>query len=618
MAVCRAWKRKLKKYAPSLRFEHLQECLLEAEAEGDTERAKAIRMMMDREDSATMWQRLSYTFNDNGGRSKAVTRVEQIEDGNVVEYTVQEEMEQVVREETQHRFTLAESSPLCQGLLGEQLGYLADTEVARAILDGNFVAPDGLSDDTVLVLDEISRIASIIRRGDVRLILTADEYVHYWKQVNEGTSSSRQIHFGHYKVSALSKRFAAFFARKLSFIARTGWAPSRWGFGLTVLLEKIAGIALVNKLRAILLFEADSNMFNSFVFGRRAMEMARQHNLIPQEQYAERQSDGQDGVWLKCLFADLSRQLRIAIGIISADAEQCYDRIAHVVASLIYQAFGVFVSAVIVMLSSIQHMKFYLRTGLGESAGFMTAVLGSIIQGLCQGNSAAPAGWSLISAVLVNVYKSLGHGAYFVTPISRKEYDTAGVLYVDDVDLFTMRSNLPIKELWEEVAASTECWTELLTVPGGSGKGEKCFGYLLDYEWDDTGAWYYAPVPDIELNIILPDGSKEGIALLPHTSGRVTLGISTSPDGDDSHHLHTPGKARDKWRSVLTRASVWLDRVKNGHLPPKYSWVSYRLQLWSSVRYGLGTLSAPLAQLGELTTNFAFRALPYLGVNRNI
>jgi hypothetical protein len=51
-----------------------------------------------------------------------------------------------------------------------------------------------------------------------------------------------------------------------------GCAPSRWGIGLTVLLEKIAGIALVNKLRAILLFEADSNMFNSYVFGQRAME----------------------------------------------------------------------------------------------------------------------------------------------------------------------------------------------------------------------------------------------------------------------------------------------------------------------------------------------------------
>jgi hypothetical protein len=36
------------------------------------------------------------------------------------------------------------------------------------------------------------------------------------------------------------------------------------------------------------------------------MEMAREYNLIPQEQYAEHQSDGQDGAWLKRLFADKS------------------------------------------------------------------------------------------------------------------------------------------------------------------------------------------------------------------------------------------------------------------------------------------------------------------------
>lgn len=343
--------------------------------------------------------------------------------------------------------------------------------------------------------------------------MTPSKYVQYWRAVDEHTSLSRsKIHFGHYKVSAKLKRFATFFARKLTFITRMGCAPSRWGIGLTVLLEKIAGTALVNKLRAILLFEADSNMFNSYVFGQRAMEMARRHNLIPQEQYAERQSDGQDGAWLKRLFADISRQLRIPIGIVSADAEQCYDRIAHVFASLVYQAFGVFITAVIVMLASIQHMRFYLCTGLGESIGFMTAVLGSIIQGLCQGNSAAPAGWSLISAVLIKVYKSLGHGSFFQTLISRESYDTAGVLYVDDVDIFTMRSLLVTRELWEEVASSTECWTKLLTVPGSSGKGKKCFGYLLDYEWDESGAWQYAPVLDMELDIVLPDGTKEGIA----------------------------------------------------------------------------------------------------------
>jgi hypothetical protein len=151
---------------------------------------------------------------------------------------------------------------------------------------------------------------------------------------------------------------------------------------MNVLLEKIAGIALVNKLRAILLFEADFNMSNHLLLSNRPMVLAREHGVIPLEQYAERQSDGQDGVWLKRFFADVSGQARQAMGIILADAETCYDRIAHVFASLVYQSVGVSITAIMVMLTSIQHMKFYLRTGLGKSVGFMMAVLGSIIQGL--------------------------------------------------------------------------------------------------------------------------------------------------------------------------------------------------------------------------------------------
>jgi hypothetical protein len=56
-----------------------------------------------------------------------------------------------------------------------------------------------------------------------------------------------------------------------------------------------------------------------------------------------------------------------------------YDRIAHVFASLVYQSVGVFITAIMVMLTSIQHMKFYLCTGLGKSVGFMTAVLGIVL-----------------------------------------------------------------------------------------------------------------------------------------------------------------------------------------------------------------------------------------------
>jgi hypothetical protein len=37
------------------------------------------------------------------------------------------------------------------------------------------------------------------------------------------------------------------------------------------MLEKIAGVCLVEKLRAIQLYEADFNCYNQFIFGRNAM-----------------------------------------------------------------------------------------------------------------------------------------------------------------------------------------------------------------------------------------------------------------------------------------------------------------------------------------------------------
>jgi hypothetical protein len=53
-----------------------------------------------------------------------------------------------------------------------------------------------------------------------------------------------------------------FLAKKITLISRGGCLPDQWGHGLQVLLEKIAGAALVTKLCAILLMEGDFNYMN--------------------------------------------------------------------------------------------------------------------------------------------------------------------------------------------------------------------------------------------------------------------------------------------------------------------------------------------------------------------
>ena len=77
-------------------------------------------------------------------------------------------------------------------------------------------------------------------------------------------------------------------AKTIELVTKTGATPDRWSKGLSVMLEKIAGVALVTKLRAILLMEADFNFHNRLIFGNRMMKLARENGLVPEEVYSEK------------------------------------------------------------------------------------------------------------------------------------------------------------------------------------------------------------------------------------------------------------------------------------------------------------------------------------------
>jgi hypothetical protein len=203
----------------------------------------------------------------------------------------------------------------------------------------------------------------------------------------------------------------------------------------------------------------------------------------------------------------------------------------------------------------------------------------------------------VICAVLLAVYKKRGHGASFYSPVSGEYCESAGVLFVDDVDLTTMDEEiLQIMVLWNEVQNSLLTWSDVINDSGGIIKGEKSFGYMFEYAWDDDGQWFYKPTLDYNLQIKLPDGTFETIELLEPGDARVTLGVAACPTGDDSHHLGAPGSPKDKWKSVKTKVEVWLMRLKNGHLPSKYAWVSYRLQHLKPQFYDFGQPNMFLAQ----------------------
>ena len=80
------------------------------------------------------------------------------------------------------------------------------------------------------------------------------------------------------------------------------------------------------------------------------------------------------------------------MSIVYVDAAQCYDRVNHVIMSLVLLALIGVVGPIKVLLHCLQPMKFFQRTGNGDSSTF-TGGEGSYFMGLGQGSRGAPPSW---------------------------------------------------------------------------------------------------------------------------------------------------------------------------------------------------------------------------------
>ena len=109
-------------------------------------------------------------------------------------------------------------------------------------------------------------------------------------------------------------------------------------------------------------------------------------------------------------------------------------------ASMVFQAFGVPTPAIESMLTTIQNMKFFLRTGYGDSDSYAGGDNYESedpirMQGMCQGNGASPVAWMVTSIPMIAVHKRKGHWAHFITKMLENTGHLVGGLFVDDTDL---------------------------------------------------------------------------------------------------------------------------------------------------------------------------------------
>jgi hypothetical protein len=259
----------------------------------------------------------------------------------------------------------------------------------------------------------------------------------------------------------------------------------------------------------------------------------------------------------KVLFYDIVHQSHLLVGISAVDVDNCYNRIAHPIFFRLFQSLGVPKAAVVLLLSTIQDMKFFHRMGLGDSKVYVGSTDGKKTQGLCQGNWAAPAGWTVTSFTMIQAHKRKGHGVHLLCPITKTPLHLAGTLFVGDTDLklFNMNKSETIEEAHAALQDSIHSWGRILIATGGAPKPAKCFYHLISFSWKADGSWKYnnnEKCPDLSVMVPLEDGTSAIIEHLPVTTPTNTFGQMKCPTGSSDGAIV---QMRENVQAGLTRQS---------------------------------------------------------------
>ena len=161
------------------------------------------------------------------------------------------------------------------------------------------------------------------------------------------------------------------------------------------------------------------------------------------------------------------------------------------------------------------------------------------------------------------------------TPISKKSTKTAGILFVNDTNLWAgLDSEKDLETAVWEAQEGVNSWGGLLIATGGDFQPPKCNWTIHAMRFKENGEWEYmapsqgnntedeAGLEDTTLNdqtLKVPQANSDAVAIkqLMHSKTEKYLGLHTRPDGINQPHLD----------QVRERVEEWTSLINEGHLP---------------------------------------------------
>jgi len=263
----------------------------------------------------------------------------------------------------------------------------------------------------------------------------------------------------------------------------TSYSPKFWQKSLNVMLEKSPGNCDMAKLWIVHLFEGNFN-FNNKWLGKMMIAQVEAKELLAHKQYgSQKAKDAITQCFNKHLWYNYICFQHQLAALCSNDAKSCYDQIVLLAMALCLCRWGAFFAMVLSMTTTLQAMTHHVQTAFGDLyTGASCQHWDKPVAGIGQGNGMGPQIWVAICTPLFELLHAEGFVSTICCAISWQTMTLASFAFVDNMDLYI--SGQPTASdtatLMQKLVSQ---WEGLLTATGGAIVPEKCFWYLMEFEY---------------------------------------------------------------------------------------------------------------------------------------
>ena len=548
-----------------------------------------------------------------------------------------EEIEEVLVPHTERRFTQHQETPFGHGYRQRSLGVDCTSADARALREGTYdFHLSKLTAEARTWLSELDTKQFVLTKGCISCSIDTDDVITGWARLRESTSSAPGGHYGHYKTASVAARLpedhpdhtrvlVEIYSKMWTFPLKHGFAPQRWCRCIDAILEKIPGKPIIEKLRIIMLYEADFNFVLKLIWGKRLVRNAEKYGCLGKSNHGSRKGrQTTDAQLEKLLLYETTRLTRTSLVTVDNDAKSCYDRILKPLSMTACIAVGLPLCAAIMHNTTHHRMVHRIKS----RHGLLRPYSGSEDnphEGTGQGSGASPAIWLIYMVTLLNAFAKYSPGMHVVSPYQAMSVVILAVFFVDDgmpgVNDALESFARPLAELLKKAEEITQAWERLLFVSGGALELSKCFAYVV--YWDLSSGKHRLLLPQeipgcttvgdthtgpISLTYGDKSDKQHKLDTVSPWIGRRTLGVRIAPAGCWS----------DEFQYRRTQARDLALLIAGSSLSPDTARLGYHMMVCPKIEFPLTVTQFTQRQCDSISASVIRACISKMGFNCNM